>query len=186
MSKTSKPVSEIDRLIALASDEKPQTATISAENGSSAPKLPVEDQKDSRPSMWRLLLQLRVLVPYLAKLLPLLERSLLGTNVTGHLGAPPPAAVDTSNIDRGLAGVGEAQRDLNTAVKAQAAEIYELREQVAILAKLVDRNLLLNEEVASSLNGLRKLATTAIWVIFALLTLLIALAGFAIFGHGIR
>ena len=63
--------------------------------------------------MWRLLIQLRVLLPYLAKVLPLVERSLLGTNITGH--AAP--TIDTSNLDRGIAGVGEAQRDLKTAVK---------------------------------------------------------------------
>ncbi len=181
MSKSSKPVSEIDRLIELASDEKPHAAALAVEDAPTKHSLSLEDRKDSGPSMWRVLIQLRVLLPYLAKVLPLLERSLLGTNITGH-SAP---TIDTSNLDRGIAGVGEAQRDLNTAVKAQSADIHILQEQVALLTRSVEKDLLLNEEVAASLTSLRKLATTSAWVIFVLLALLIGLVAFAIFTHTI-
>ena len=179
MSKSSKPVSEIDRLIELASDEKPRAAVLAVEDAPTKHPLSLEDRKDSGPSMWRVLIQLRVLLPYLAKVLPLLERSLLGTNITGHL-AP---TIDTGNLDRGIAGVGEAQRDLNTAIKAQSADIHILQEQVALLTRSVEENLLLNEEVAASLTSLRKLVTTSVWVIFVLLALLIGLVAFAIFAH---
>jgi hypothetical protein len=179
MSKTSKPVSEIDRLIELASDEKPRAAV----EADALPQhsLSLENQKDSGPSMWRILIQLRVLLPYLAKVLPLLERSLLGTNITGH--AAP--TIDTSNLDRGIAEVGEAQRDLKTAVKAQTGELHLLQEQVAALTKSFEKNLLLNDEIAVSLSALRKLVTISVWVIFVLLALLIGLVVFAIFAHPI-
>ncbi len=131
--------------------------------------------------MWRILIQLRVLLPYLAKVLPLLERSLLGTNITGH--AAP--TIDTSNLDRGIAEVGEAQRDLKTAVKAQTGELHLLQEQVAALTKSFEKNLLLNDEIAVSLSALRKLVTISVWVIFVLLALLIGLVVFAIFAHPI-
>ena len=131
--------------------------------------------------MWRILIQLRVLLPYLAKVLPLLERSLLGTNITGH--AAP--TIDTSNLDRGIAELGEAQRDLKTAVKAQTAELHLLQEQVAALTKSFEKNLLLNEEIAVGLSALRKLVTISVWVIFVLLALLIGLVVFAIFAHPI-
>src|SRR5208282_2873575 len=106
-------LSEIDRLIELASDEKPRAAVEALPQHS----LSLENQKESGPSMWRVLIQLRVLLPYLAKVLPLVERAVLGTNITGQ--AAP--AIDTSNLDRGIAGVGEAQRDMKTALNAQAA-----------------------------------------------------------------
>jgi hypothetical protein len=182
MTKSSKPVSDIDRLIELASDEKPRSSAVVSEGENSVHSLSLEDQKDPRPSMWRVLIQLRVLLPYLAKVLPLVERGLLGTNVLGQ--ATP--AIDTSNLDRGIAGVGEAQRDLNTAVKAQTVETHLLRDEVATLAKSVEKDLLLNEEIAASLTSLRKLVTTSVWVIFALLAVLIALVAFAVFAHLMR
>jgi hypothetical protein len=177
MSKSSKPVSEIDRLIELASDDKPRAAALAVEDAPTKHSLSLEDRKDSGPSMWRVLIQLRVLLPYLAKMLPLLERSLLGTNITGQ--AAPK--IDTSNLEREIAGVGEGQRDLNTAVKAQSADIHILQGQVALLSKSVEKDLLLNEETAATLRSLRKLVTTAAWVIFVLLALLIGLMVFAIF-----
>ncbi len=182
MTKPSKPVSEIDRLIELASDEKPRTAALVVEDAPTKHSLSIEDRKDSGPSMWRLLIQLRVLLPYLAKVLPLLERSLLGTNMTGQ--AAPK--IDTSNLDRSVAGVGEAQRDLNTAMKTQTVEIHLLQEQVAVLTRSVEKDLLLNEEMAASLTSLRKLVTTSVWAIVVLLAILIALAAFAIFTHLMR
>ena len=132
--------------------------------------------------MWRVLIQLRVLLPYLVKVLPLVERGLLGTNITGR--AAP--TIDTSNLDREIAGVGEAQRDLNTAVKAQTADIHLLQEQVAALTRSVEKDLLLNEEIAASLTSLRKLATTSVSVIIVLLVVLIGLVVFGIAGHQFR
>jgi hypothetical protein len=178
MSKPAKPVSEIDRLIELASDEKPHAAVEALPQHS----LSLENQKDSGPSMWRVLIQLRVLLPYLAKVLPLVERGLLGTNITGHT-AP---TIDTSSLDRGIAGVSEAQRDLKTAVNAQTTELHVLQKQVAALTQLAEKDLRFKEEVARNLASLRKLVTTSVWVIFVLLATLIALVAFAIFGHLIR
>ncbi len=81
--------------------------------------------------------------------------------------------------------LGEAQRDLKTAVKAQTAELHLLQEQVAALTKSFEKNLLLNEEIAVGLSALRKLVTISVWVIFVLLALLIGLVVFAIFAHPI-
>jgi hypothetical protein len=181
MSKASKPVSEIDRLIELASDEKPRAA-VRTVDAPSEHSLSLENQKDSSPSMWRVLIQLRVLLPYLAKVLPLVERGLLGTNITGH--AAP--TIDTSNLDRGIAGVGEAQRDLKTALNAQAAELQLLQEQVTGLTHSVEKGLLLHEEISSNLASLRKLVTASVWVIFVLLAALIGLVAYSIFGHALR
>jgi hypothetical protein len=179
MSKPSKPASEIDRLIELASDDKPPTPTVADEPVGPIHSLSVEDQKDPRPSMWRLLIQLRALLPYLARVLPLLERSLLGTNITGH--AAP--TIDTSNLDRGIAGVGEAQRDLNSTLKAQIGEIRSLHENLTSLSKSIEKGVLVNEELVGSLASLRKLVTASMWVIFVLLVVVIGLAAFAAFGH---
>jgi hypothetical protein len=181
MSKSAKPVSEIDRLIELASDDKPRAAVEALPSHS----LALESERDSSPSMWRVLLQLRVLLPYLAKVLPLVERGLLGTNVLGQVAPQGASKIDTSNLEREIAGVGEAQRDLNTAVKAQTVELRELQEQVAVLTTSVEKNLLQNEDVAANVASLRKLVATSVWVIFVLLALLIAAVAFAIFAYAI-
>jgi hypothetical protein len=182
MTKPTKPVSEIDRLIELASDEKPRLPSIANEAASPIHSLSLEDQKDPRPSMWRVLIQLRVLLPYLVKVLPLVERGLLGTNITGR--AAP--TIDTSALDREIAGVGEAQRDLNTAVKAQTADIHLLQEQVAVLIRSLEKDQLLNEKIAESLTSLRKLVTTSVAVMIVLLVVLIGLVVFGIAGHQFR
>ncbi len=179
MSKSAKPVSEIDRLIELASDEKPRVAVEAPPQHS----LSLENEKDSSPSMWRVLLQLRVLLPYLAKVLPLVERGLLGTNITGQLTPQGASKADTSNLEREIAGVGEAQRDLNTAVKAQTAELRELQEQVAVLAKSVEKNQLIHEEMAAGLSALKKLTETFVTITIALLLILTVLVGLLLFRH---
>src|SRR5271169_6796589 len=118
MSKSSNQVSEIDRLIELASDDRPPGPVVADHPVSATRTLSLEDQKDPSPSMWRVLLQLRVLLPYLAKVLPLVERGLLGTNITGQ--AP---SVDTSHFDRGIAATQAAQRDMSSALASQSADI---------------------------------------------------------------
>src|SRR5271169_3489279 len=137
MSKSSKPVSEIDRLIELASDERPPGLAIANDPIVSTHALSLEDQKDPRPSMWRVLLQLRVLLPHLAKVLPLIERGLLGTNFTGQA-----ASVDTSHFDRGIDATQNAQREISRALKAQTADIKFLQEQLTWLSKSMEKETL--------------------------------------------
>jgi hypothetical protein len=178
MSKAAKKVSDIDRLIELASDEKPAASETSH-------PLSTVTAKDEQPSMWRVLLQLRVLLPYLAKVLPMVERSLLGTNVTGiALGSRPAPNHNTAEtLDRELASVCESQRDLIQGLKTQAAEIQFLQEQMAALNRLVEKDILVNEELAGNLAAFRKIVTTSVIVIASLLVVSIALNIFAIVSH---
>src|SRR5271168_3518292 len=178
MSKSSKPVSEIDRLIELASDERPPGPVIADDPVSSTHALSLEDQKDPHPSMWRVLLQLRVLLPYLAKVLPLLERGLLGTNITGHA-----ASVDTSHFDRGIAATQAAQRDISAGLKTQTADIKFLQEQLTWLSKSLEKETLQREKLAETLDLLLKLVKIWAMAIFVLLVALIGLVGFAFVEH---
>src|SRR5277367_6329051 len=154
MSKSSKPVSEIDRLFELASDERPSGPAVTDDPVISTHALSLEDQKDPRPSMWRVLLQLRVLLPHLVKVLPLIERRLLGTNFTGQA-----ASVDTSHFDRGIAATQAGQRDISSALKTQTAEIQLLQEQLDSLSKSLETETLQREEIAITMHSLKKQAT---------------------------
>jgi len=176
MSKSSKQVSEIDRLIELASDEGPPGPAVAPVSSTHA--LSLEDQKDPRPSMWRVLLQLRVLLPYLAKVLPLLERGLLGTNITGQA-----ANVDTSHFDRGIAATQAAQRDISGALKTQTAEIKFMQGQLDSLSRSLEQETLQREQIAETLASLVKLVKTWAIAVLVLLATLIGLVGFALLEH---
>jgi len=176
-------VSEIDRLIELASDDKPRHAVVTEmphHNQASRSLRSQEDQKDDKPSMWRVLLQLRVLLPYLARMLPVLERSVLGTNVLSGA-APAQQRLDTTRLDEGLAGLEDAHKDLTVQLrnqslelKNQSAELKFLQEQVGWLGKSLDKHAQRQEEIAESIASLRRLALTWALVGVMLLATLIA------------
>jgi hypothetical protein len=176
-------ISEIDRLIELASDEKPHRAVVTEmphlKNGSQLPQIQ-EDPKDTKLSMWRILLQLRVLLPYLARLLPVLEKSVLGTNLLGGA-APVPHRLDTSRFDEGLAGLEGAHKNLTVQlenqsleIKSQSASIKFLQEQVDWLGKAIKKQAERQEEIAAGIASLRRLAITWALVIVVVLATLIA------------
>jgi hypothetical protein len=166
-------VSEIDRLIELASDEKPRSPVTTGIPGNSSYSLSLEDRKDPRPSMWRVLLQLRVLLPYLSRVLPLLERGVLGTNVLS--GAPGVQhKLDTTHFDEGLSGIEDAHKDLSVQLKSQASEIKFLQEQVGWLSKSLEKDALRQEETAAAIASLRRLVTILAVIGMILMAALIA------------
>lgn len=159
-------VSEIDRLIELASDEKPRPSVVTEMPRNNQHSLSLEDQKDPRPSMWRVLLQLRVLLPYLSRVLPLLERSVLGTNVLSS-GASAQYKIDTTNFDKGLAVLEDANKDLSVQLKNQAQEIKFLQEQVGWLSKSLEKDAQRQEEILQSVASLRR--SIMIWAVITLI-----------------
>jgi hypothetical protein len=187
MSKASRQASEIDRLIDLASDERnpsrPSAAVavnaLSDSNGSlSLEEHKGEEHKGSRLSMWGAVSQLRVVLPHLVRLLPLLERGFFGTNLLGGLSNPAPATVDTSHFDRGIAEIEGAHRDLSLVVKNQTGEIKFLQEQVSWLSKSIEKDAERREELAHKLAALKK--TVTIWAVI-LGVLLVGLTAAVVF-----
>ena len=86
------------------------------------PSLALEKaEKGSHRSMWEILLQLRVLLPYLTHLVPLLDRTLVK-------GSP-----DLAGLTQGLAGIETSSRDLETLSRNQALQMARLEEQIARL-----------------------------------------------------
>ncbi len=128
--------------------------------------------------MWRVVLQLRVLLPYLAKVLPLVERGLLGTNITGQA-----ASVDTSHFDRGIAATQAAQREANAALASQSADIKLVQEQLTSLNDSLERQSARQEEIAAAITLHTQVMKTWAWVIAVLLLISIGLVGFALLNH---
>jgi len=177
MTKTSTKVSEIDRLIELASDQAPRSSAVTELPENNHPSLSLEGQKDPSPSMWRVLLQLRVLLPYLARVLPLLERGVLGTNVLANA-ASGVTRVDTSHYDQGIAELEGHHRDLSLQLKGQTAEIKFLQEQIGWLSKSQEKDTERREELAASIASLRRLVMTLGVILVILVAALIAASVF--------
>ena len=77
-------------------------------------------QKGAPRSMWELLLQLRVLLPYLTRLLPLLDPGLR-------------SAPDLSELTKGLAGLQNGSRDLEVQARNQALQLERIEQQMSRL-----------------------------------------------------
>lgn len=77
-------------------------------------------EKGSHRSMWELLLQLRVLLPYLSHLLPLLDRGL-------------KSAPDFSEFTQAMAAIETGTRDLEAQARNQALQLERIEQQIGRL-----------------------------------------------------
>jgi hypothetical protein len=154
----------VSRLIELASEEKPQSNTALALE---APKEP------GRNSMWKILLQLKPLLPYLTRLLPLLE--LVGVGQQQNAGL-------THELRESVSGMQTSQSGLRAAIDEQAFQLKQLEDQLLRTRELTEKTSLM---VAGKIESLSK----QMWIIGAalavLLVILIAMVG-AILSHVIR
>ena len=86
------------------------------------PSLSLEKaEKGPKTSMWELLLQLRVLLPYLARLVPLLDRGMV---------RPGP---DLTELTKGIAEMQTGSRDLEVQARNQALQLERIEQQMARL-----------------------------------------------------
>ena len=85
-------------------------------------------EKGSFRSMWELLMQLRVLLPYLTRLAPLLDRGLL------------KAAPDMSEFRKDLQELRTGKRELSSQVRDQGIRLDRMEEQITRLRQIAERN----------------------------------------------
>lgn len=140
----------VSRLIELASEGKPQHDT----------DLALEAPKEAgRNSMWKILLQLKPLLPYLTRMLPLLE--LVGAGQQQNAGL-------TRELRESISGMQAGQGDLRTAIDDQALQLKQLEEQIIRTRELTEKTNLL---VAGKIDSLSK----QIWGIGAALAVLLVI-----------
>jgi septal ring factor EnvC (AmiA/AmiB activator) len=92
--------------------------------------------------MWELLMQLRVLLPYLARLVPLLDRGLV------------KAAPDLSEVRKGIEAVHSGNRDLGVQLRNQAGQMERLAVQTERLEEQVSRLREANERLQKEMRDL--------------------------------
>jgi hypothetical protein len=114
-------------------------------------------EKGSHRSMWELLLQLRVLLPYLARIVPLLDR--------GGLLKPSP---DISALSQGIAEIQNGSRDLEVQTRNQALQLERMEQQMVRLRAAQENDMEESRRLSSEIRSLRS------WL-FALAILLLVL-----------
>jgi hypothetical protein len=138
----------------MAKNRTPEPATQPAQ-----PSLALEKtQKGAPRSMWELLLQLRVLLPYLTRLLPLIDRGF-------------SAGPDLSEVTKGMAEVRTSGRDLEVQARNQALQLERIEQQMSRLRVAQENSIEESRQLLAEVRLLR------IWVLrAAIVTLALLLA----------
>src|SRR5580698_8891319 len=113
--------------------------------------------KSSKTSMWELLLQLRVVLPYLARLAPLLDRGLM------------KATPDLTELTRGIADMQTGTRDLEVQARNQALQLERIEQQMARLRVVHENSIEESRALTAELRALRSWMLGAAIVMFVLL-----------------
>jgi hypothetical protein len=116
---------------------------------SEAPSLSLEKaEKGSHRSMWELLLQLRVVLPYLARLVPLLDRGLLRSGP------------DMTEVTRGVATMQTSTRDLEVQARNQALHLERIEQQVGQLRAVHENSIEETRKLVAEISALRRVFLT--------------------------
>ena len=105
-------------------------------------------EKGSHRSMWELLLQLRVVLPYLARLMPLLDRSIL---------KPGP---DLTELNKGFAAMQTSSRDLEVQARNQALQLERIEQQMGRLGVVHENSIEENRKLVAEISALRRIFLT--------------------------
>src|ERR1700758_4372727 len=145
------------------------------------PKAPSPNLKEARDkSMWKLLLQLRPFLPYLARLVPMLEMAV----------GPLQSAGMSSDIRKAVAGsiadstakIESIQRDLSAAVTSafdrQSAQLTRLEDELTRLRQASEKFGAAQADAARDLKSLTRLFQIAALGGAMLLMALIVMAAF--------
>jgi hypothetical protein len=125
---------------------------------SDPPSLSLEKaEKGSHRSMWELLLQLRVLLPYLARLVPLLDRGIL------------KAGPNVSELTRGVATMQTSTRDLEVQARNQALHLERLEQQIGQLRVVHENSIEETRKLVAEIGALRRVFLTLAVVMAVLL-----------------
>lgn len=158
--------SAVDRLIALALEQKPapQTAERELETPVWAdPALPSLREIENNP-VWRALLQIGAFLPHMARVL--------------DIGAPVPTTALSTELRQSVGGLESAHRDLRMAVVEQTAEMKRMELTVAKTQEVADRNASELMELGDDVRSMRTLVKVAVGI---LLLLVVGLTGTVIF-----
>ena len=123
-------------------------------------------EKGSHRSMWEVLLQLRVLLPYVGRLLPLLEPGMF------------KSGPDLTELTNGIAAMQTSSRDLEVQARNQAFQLERIEQQMSRL-RVVHENSI--EESRRLFDDVRSLRRWMLVMAVVMVVLLLATAGMVTF-----
>jgi hypothetical protein len=118
--------------------------------------------------MWELLLQMRVLLPYLVRLVPQLDRGLL------------KAAPDLTDLRTGIVEMQTSSRDLEVQARNQALQLERIEQQMARLRVVHENSIEETRSLAAGMKSLRRWMLTFAVVIVLLLLASVGMAAFLV------
>ncbi len=170
--KSPAPESQVDRLIALATNPAPPVPS-----GRPEQALALEEPHEPESkSLWKSLGQLKGALPYLSRLLPLLDSRLLPVLEMLGVGSPQNNAL-TKEMREHQANLEAAQRGIVRAIQDQALDLKSIEEQMLQLRDASDRRAHEHAELVAEVKSVRSLVSFVGISLAVLLVILIVLTG---------
>jgi hypothetical protein len=146
---------------------------------------PVTEPESEASMLLRALNGIRSALPFVQKLLPLLDGNVV-TALSNVLAPrphtpPPPKPVDTAPLESGLAELKTQQQELRGHILEQNATIRRLTEQLELVRDATERSTLEQQELIDELKASGKRLNVVAFLAFALLAASIALNAFLYF-----
>jgi hypothetical protein len=114
----------------------------------------------------------RVVLPVVQKVLPLLEGNVV--SAAANLLAPAPHPVDLEPVRSAIGKLQADQRTLRSQVADQKSSLNSIEEELATVKEGLERNTSEIRELAEAQLNFRRRMTRLVWMIFILLALSIA------------
>jgi hypothetical protein len=157
--------SAVDRLIELASDKKPvvkQTELVTLDE----PK--AGEPKDSEDNaMWKALLQIKSILPYVSRLLPLLDIGL------GHA----QNSSISNELRQDVTSIQTSQRDVRVAIQDQSLQLKRFEEQLVRMREASEKNAFEQAEMVEDVKSIGNLVRAVGAGLAVLLVVLILMVG---------
>ena len=145
----------------------PQRALVSSSNADTQPATGFE----------RAMGAMRMAIPFVQRLLPLLDGNVgsAASNLLNPLPPPPPAPpVNLEPIEDGLAAVQAENRALRTQVIEQNLSLKRVEEQLGMMAEASDRIVLTQQKMTQEIKAVGRKVAIFASIVLALLVIFIA------------
>ena len=113
-------------------------------------------QAEQPSSIQRAVSALRLALPFVQRILPLLDGNIATTvsNILSpHPQTPPPSAVNLAHVEDGLADLQTQHRDLREQIVEQNSSLKRVEDQLEMVREATDSNTLEQQELIEDLKG---------------------------------
>jgi len=152
------------------------------ESEHSQPEYALEETKSETPSIWRSLMHLRLLLPYIGKLLPILEGNFSTALAPAQPAMAKPDLTELNQsievVNRGFLDLQAGNRDIRTHVQEQSVQLKRIDEQLIRLRESTERNTMEHQELVEDLRSASKLVRGLSTVMLALMIAVVAMVAF--------